>query len=127
MVFQPVLKDSQSESSGVVSRNSVNIAPIILPGQRDFSDSGPNASKPLPPFQTTVLIWSYQFIKQVADVSKILARTAKKEVIRPSQFLKQAASGNAPTYVISVGTDQSSVPAIINLKGTYHQELLTMT
>ena len=89
------------ESSGVVSRNSVNIAQSSF-GQ-GISVTQVQMLRAFTAISNNGIMLEPQFIKQVADVNQGTARTAKKEVIG-KPVSKQAAS-ETRNYMISVGTD----------------------
>ena len=89
------------ESSGVVSRNSVNIAQSSF-GQ-GISVTQVQMLRAFSAISNNGVMLEPQFIKQVADVNQGTVRTAKKEVIG-KPVSKQAAS-ETRNYMISVGTD----------------------
>ncbi len=89
------------ESSGVVSRNSVNIAQSSF-GQ-GISVTQVQMLRAFTAISNNGIMLEPQFIKQVADVNQGTVRTAKKEVIG-KPVSKQAAS-ETRNYMISVGTD----------------------
>ena len=89
------------ESSGIVSRNSVNIAQSSF-GQ-GISVTQVQMLRAFTAISNNGIMLEPQFIKQVADTNKGTVRTAKKEVIG-KPVSKQAAS-ETRNYMISVGTD----------------------
>ena len=89
------------ESSGIVSRNSVNIAQSSF-GQ-GISVTQVQMLRAFTAISNNGIMLEPQFIKQVADTNKGTVRTAKKEVIG-KPVSKQAASETL-NYMISVGTD----------------------
>ena len=89
------------ESSGIVSRNSVNIAQSSF-GQ-GISVTQVQMLRAFTAISNNGIMLEPQFIKQVADTNQGTVRTAKKEVIG-KPVSKQSAS-ETRNYMISVGTD----------------------
>ncbi len=89
------------ESSGIVSRNSVNIAQSSF-GQ-GISVTQVQMLRAFTAISNNGIMLEPQFIKQVADTNQGTVRTAKKEVIG-KPVSKQTAS-ETRNYMISVGTD----------------------